>query len=89
MNRLGKKTDHTSCPTSNQVNNHTGNVHNIMTSSLQAFGQQRFNPEAKLDVVFVDVEQAAEGAVDGGGPTREYLRLLMKSIHQSNIFEGP
>ncbi|XP_067234485.1 G2/M phase-specific E3 ubiquitin-protein ligase-like isoform X1 [Chanodichthys erythropterus] len=29
-----------------------------------------------------------EGAVDEGGPTREYLRLLMRAVHQSNIFEG-
>ncbi|KAK5610122.1 hypothetical protein CRENBAI_011148 [Crenichthys baileyi] len=29
-----------------------------------------------------------EGAVDEGGPTGEYLRLLMRAIHQTNIFEG-
>ncbi|CAL8234386.1 unnamed protein product [Boreogadus saida] len=92
LNRLGEKIDHTSCPTSNQINicrDYTGNVHNIMRSSLQAFRRRRFNPEARLDVVFVDSEQTSEGAVDGGGPTREYLRLLMKAIHQSSIFEGP
>ena len=92
MNRLGEKIDHTSCPPRNQINicrDYTGNVHNILRSSLQAFRRQRFNPEARLDVVFVDSEQTSEGAVDGGGPTREYLRLLMKAIHQSSIFEGP
>ncbi|XP_049326724.1 G2/M phase-specific E3 ubiquitin-protein ligase-like [Astyanax mexicanus] len=31
---------------------------------------------------------SAEGAIDDGGPTREYLRLLRKAIHDSNIFEG-
>lgn len=36
----------------------------------------------------MDEEEHAEGAVDEGGPTREYLRLLMRAIHQSNIFEG-
>ncbi|KAG5280607.1 hypothetical protein AALO_G00062030 [Alosa alosa] len=44
---------------------------------------------ARLDVIFVDGEDNAEGAVDGGGPTREYLLILIKSIHQSCIFEGP
>lgn len=36
-----------------------------------------------MDVVFVDNEQTAKGAVDGGGPTREYLRLLMKDLRQT------
>ncbi|XP_051801645.1 G2/M phase-specific E3 ubiquitin-protein ligase-like isoform X4 [Acanthochromis polyacanthus] len=56
--------------------------------SLRAFKRRSFNPEAKLDVVFVDEDDNGEGAVDEGGPTREYLRLLMRAIHQSNIFEG-
>nr|XP_023670414.1 G2/M phase-specific E3 ubiquitin-protein ligase-like [Paramormyrops kingsleyae] len=30
----------------------------------------------------------AEGSVDEGGPTREFLRLLMKAIHGCYIFEG-
>ncbi|XP_025758213.1 uncharacterized protein LOC102079890 isoform X2 [Oreochromis niloticus] len=92
LNGLWAKIDNTSCPTSNQINicrDYTGNVHNIMKSTLQAFRRRRFNPAARLDVVFVDSEKTSEGAVDGGGPTREYLRLLMKAIHQSNIFEGP
>ncbi|CAL8378704.1 unnamed protein product [Boreogadus saida] len=79
LNRLGEKIDHTSCPTSNQIKicrDYTGNVHNILRSSLQAFRRRRFNPEARLDVVFVDSEQTSEGAVDGGGPTREYLRFV-------------
>jgi hypothetical protein len=70
LNRLGEKIDHTSCPPRNQINicrDYTGNVHNILRSSLQAFRRQRFNPEARLDVVFVDSEQTSEGAVDGGG----------------------
>lgn len=77
---------------SNQINicrDYTANVHNIMKSTLQAFRRRRFNPAARFDVVFVNNEKTSEGAVDGGGPTREYLRLLMKAIHQSNIFEGP
>ena len=56
--------------------------------SLRAFKRKHFNPEAKLDIVFVDEDDNGEGAVDEGGPTREYLRLLMRAIHQSSIFEG-
>ncbi|XP_028296999.1 G2/M phase-specific E3 ubiquitin-protein ligase-like isoform X2 [Gouania willdenowi] len=44
---------------------------------------------AKLDVIFVDSEGEGEGAVDDGGPTREYLRLLMRAIQHSKIFDGP
>lgn len=40
-------------------------------------------------MIFVDDTKAAEGAVDGGGPTREYLRLLLKAVQQSSIFVGP
>lgn len=92
LDGLMEKVDFKTAPTSNQINicrDYTGNVHNLMKSSLQAFGRRRFNPEAKLDIVFVDKDEKTEGAVDGGGPTREYLRLLMKAIQQSCIFEGP
>ncbi|XP_065096775.1 G2/M phase-specific E3 ubiquitin-protein ligase-like [Paramisgurnus dabryanus] len=64
-------------------------VQAIPTPTVQAFKRRKFNPEARLDVIFVDSEQISEGSVDGGGPTREYLRLLMKAIQQSSIFEGP
>lgn len=30
----------------------------------------------------------SEGAVDEGGPSREYFRLLMKAIQHAKIFEG-
>lgn len=36
----------------------------------------------------MDEDDNGEGAVDEGGPTREYLRLLMRAVHKSNIFEG-
>lgn len=39
----------------------------IFKCSLQAFKQRRFNPEAKLDMIFVDGAQKGEGAVDKGG----------------------
>ncbi|TRY56743.1 hypothetical protein DNTS_027368, partial [Danionella cerebrum] len=51
--------------------------------------RQRFNPQAKLDVVFVDASKDSEGAIDEDSPTREFLRLLMRAIHQANVFQGP
>ncbi|KAF0023434.1 hypothetical protein F2P81_024064 [Scophthalmus maximus] len=82
LNRFREKIDHTSCPTSNQINicsDYTGNVHNLMKSTLQAFGRRHFNPEAILDVFFVDCEKTSEGAVDG---------LMSFKYAQSSIFEG-
>ncbi|XP_048063959.1 G2/M phase-specific E3 ubiquitin-protein ligase-like isoform X2 [Megalobrama amblycephala] len=91
LSRLSAKIDDDS-PTSNQINavrDYKGNTHNILRSTVQAFSRRRFNLGARLDVIFVDDTKAAEGAVDGGGPTREYLRLLLKAVQQSSIFEGP
>ncbi|XP_041854877.1 G2/M phase-specific E3 ubiquitin-protein ligase-like [Melanotaenia boesemani] len=85
LSKLVRGVDFSMCPTSNQINVCR---HNIPQGSLKAFQRQRFNPKAKLDVVFVDEEMNAEGAVDEGGPTREFLRLLLKAIHGCCVFEG-
>ncbi|XP_027892549.1 uncharacterized protein LOC114156365 isoform X3 [Xiphophorus couchianus] len=83
--KLYSKVDMTFSPTSNQINVCRDR---ILEWSLHAFRRRRFDPAAKLNVIFVDEEDNAEGAVSEGGPTREYLRLLMRAIHQSNVFEG-
>uniref|UniRef100_A0A3B5Q634 Uncharacterized LOC106700434 n=1 Tax=Xiphophorus maculatus TaxID=8083 RepID=A0A3B5Q634_XIPMA len=83
--KLYSKVDMTFSPTSNQINVCRDR---ILEWSLHAFRRRRFDPAAKLNVIFVDEEDNAEGAVYEGGPTREYLRLLMRAIHQSNVFEG-
>ncbi|XP_052413120.1 uncharacterized protein LOC127958334 [Carassius gibelio] len=91
LSLLSAKIDDDS-PTSNQINvvrDYKGNTHNILRSTVQAFSRRRFNLGARLDVIFVDDTKVAEGAVDGGGPTREYLRLLLKAVQQSSIFVGP
>ncbi|XP_067271635.1 uncharacterized protein [Pseudorasbora parva] len=84
--KLVSRVDFTSCPTTNQIN---VSRDRIFHGSVQAFKRRRFDPAAKLDIVFVDNEGVSEGAVDEGGPSREYFRLLMKDIQQSKIFEGP
>ncbi|XP_077091738.1 uncharacterized protein LOC143744240 [Siphateles boraxobius] len=48
---------------------------------------EEYNQSLIADQAFDTKE--AEGAVDGGGPTREYLRLLLKAVQQSSIFAGP
>ncbi|KAI4795756.1 hypothetical protein KUCAC02_029668 [Chaenocephalus aceratus] len=54
-----------------------------------AFARSTFDPEARIDVVFIDIEGVGEGAVDEGGPTREFCTLLMRQIQAYLIFEGP
>lgn len=54
-----------------------------------AFGCRRIDPESKLNILFRDAESTGEGAADEGGATREFLRLLMRDIHTSDVFESP
>ncbi|XP_013888119.1 uncharacterized protein LOC106535614 [Austrofundulus limnaeus] len=61
----------------------------IMEGSFRAFRRTRFNPLHQLTVTFVDVEGESEGAVDDGGPSREFLRLLVAALRDSRYFEGP
>lgn len=61
----------------------------ILGSAFRAFRREKFDPKLKLDIVFVDTCGQGEGAVDNGGPTREFLTLLMKSVLNSRFFMGP
>ena len=60
----------------------------MLGSALRCFKRKVFNPKRKLDVVFVDTVGQGEGAVDTGGPTREFLTLLMKALLRSGFFVG-
>ncbi|KAL0965914.1 hypothetical protein UPYG_G00287790 [Umbra pygmaea] len=82
---LSNKVIHFTTP-ANQINIMRDRV---LEGALRAFGRRRFDPGSKLDVVFQDSEGSGEGAADEGGPTREFLRLLMREIHSYEIFEGP
>ena len=46
--------------------------------------QPKFRCDAKLNVRFI-----GEEAEDGGGPRREYFRLVLKAIADSSLFYGP
>ncbi|XP_058628876.1 uncharacterized protein LOC131538781 [Onychostoma macrolepis] len=85
LNTMLNKVDFMAAPISNQIN---ATRCNILDSGIRAFRRQRFNPEAKLDVVFRDADGIGEGAADEGGPTREFLTLLMREIHSCEIFDG-
>ena len=50
----------------------------------------KFNPKALVSIKFADYNGSSEGAVDTGGPRREYFRLLIRAVNlESGIFCGP
>ena len=62
----------------------------ILQSAIRTVQRRAFNPTCKIDVVFMDtLDGSREGSVDTGGPTREFLTLLMRAILASRFFVGP
>ncbi|XP_024857805.1 uncharacterized protein LOC108249197 isoform X2 [Kryptolebias marmoratus] len=63
---------------------------NVWDGASRAMGRSNFAPEKKVDVKFTDDYGISEGAVDNGGPTREFFRLCLHEIKDKiGIFEGP
>ena len=57
--------------------------------SCRFLQRKKFNPLLPISVRFADDQGTSEGAVDAGGPRREFLRLLLKACHlHSGIFCG-
>ncbi|KAE8281683.1 G2/M phase-specific E3 ubiquitin-protein ligase [Larimichthys crocea] len=62
----------------------------VWDGASRALGRSNFSPEKKVDVKFTDDCGTSEGAVDNGGPTREFFRLCLLEIKDKiGIFEGP
>ena len=55
----------------------------ILSSTLRAIGRKSFSFLQRVTINF-----SGEDAVDGGGPKREYFRLLMAAIKEMGIFHG-
>ena len=53
---------------------------------LQRIARPTFAPSPPISVKFADVFGQSEGAVDLGGPTREYLRLALRQMYDSSNF---
>ncbi|XP_034021516.1 uncharacterized protein LOC117506117 [Thalassophryne amazonica] len=63
---------------------------NVWDGASRAMCRSNFSPEKKMDVKFTDDYGISEGAVDNGGPTREFFRLCLYEIKDKiGIFEGP
>lgn len=70
----------------NMINVERGHV---LQCFIRAFSRKKFDPFKRIDVCFVDINDTSEGAIDNGGPSREFFRLLLQSVIDSELFEGP
>ncbi|XP_060759564.1 G2/M phase-specific E3 ubiquitin-protein ligase-like isoform X2 [Neoarius graeffei] len=80
---------------SSRVNHDSTICFNIIRRSVwdgasRAMSRSNFSPQRGVDVKFTDDYGISEGAVDNGGPTREFFRLCLHEIKDKiGIFEGP
>ncbi|PIK51156.1 putative G2/M phase-specific E3 ubiquitin-protein ligase-like [Apostichopus japonicus] len=58
--------------------------------AVRGFKRLSFAGDKRIVVHFTDSIGNIEGAVDQGGPLREFLRLMMKNLQKNNsVFDGP
>ncbi|XP_078361567.1 G2/M phase-specific E3 ubiquitin-protein ligase-like [Oculina patagonica] len=61
----------------------------IWSDTCRQLMRKRFSPRNRISVKFADSEGNSEGAVDVGGPKREFFRILVKAAkEESGIFIG-
>ena len=62
----------------------------IWVDTCRQLQRKRFSPKNRISVKFAKNEGRSEGAVDVGGPKREFLRLVVKAANEdSGVFVGP
>ena len=59
-----------------------------MDDGIAKVSRSRFDPLRPLSVKFADELGSSEGAVDLGGPTKEFLRLAVQEAFPTNVFMG-
>ena len=80
---------------SNEVDEEARSYINVRRSQLWAdscrhLKKSKFNPKAEVSIKFADSSGSSEGAIDAGGPRREYFRLLVRAVNlEAGIFCGP
>ena len=79
LTELSEQVDHSNITKFNVVRN------NIFESAKRALNRKKFNPCHKTSVKFTDDVGSSEGAVDLGGPKREFFTLLLHNL----LFESP
>ncbi|XP_028409247.1 uncharacterized protein LOC114531834 [Dendronephthya gigantea] len=79
---LGKATSYDQVSMFNLSRNH------IWEGTKRALNRKSFSPENKLSVKFTDDIGRSEGAVDLGGPAREFFTLITEWLVNSRLFFG-
>lgn len=65
------------------------NRRNVWDGAVRAMRRPNFSTNKRVDVKFTDDAGVSEGAVDLGGPMREFFRLVLQHIRNSPMFDGP
>ncbi|KAK6494049.1 G2/M phase-specific E3 ubiquitin-protein ligase-like, partial [Huso huso] len=65
------------------------NRRNVWDGAARAMKRPNFSTNKRVDVKFTDDAGVSEGAVDLGGPMREFFRLVLQHISNSPMFDGP
>ena len=60
----------------------------LLDGTIRALSHKSFEESERISVKFSDGVGQNEGAIDAGGPTREFLRLALACILDSSIFGG-
>ena len=82
LTNLAKSTCHDQVSIFNISRNH------IWEGTKRALNRKSFSPEKKLSVKFTDDIGQSEGAVDLGGPAREFFTLITEWLVNSRLFFG-
>ncbi|KAK2558696.1 G2/M phase-specific E3 ubiquitin-protein ligase [Acropora cervicornis] len=61
----------------------------IWEGTKRAVSRKAFSPANKISVKFTDDAGTSEGAIDWGGPMREFFTLILQYIHDSQLLCGP
>lgn len=83
LGELGEKIDN------GQVCKFNVNRSAVLDGAIRGFRRLSYDPNKMMSIKFSDDRGTKEEAVDLGGPRREFLRLLMEALAESDIFEGP
>ena len=60
----------------------------VFEDGTAKMARARFEPSLPLSVRFADEQGSSEGAVDLGGPTREFLHLAVREAFSTVAFSG-
>ena len=65
------------------------NVVNVSREEVLDGARRGFRRATFKNTHMLTVKFSGEAGIDDGGPTREFMRLALKAMHDSYLFEGP